>query len=116
MGYIDHVGFDHNSAGFPIYKPLVQSSYGSIVAQPVITSHDAEAQNMPLLVQNLQSLCAGGRRETGNDSNLSQAADLEIPTHEAISDKVLIDLRLVESPNQRPDNAYRCLHSLYHHG
>jgi len=115
MWHIDHVGFDHNGTGYPIYKPLVQSGDGSIIVEPGIAPDDAEAQNMLLLVQNVQSLSDGGRRETGNDSNVSEATNPELPTHEAIADEFLIDLRLVESPNQRPNNAYRGIHSLYQH-
>jgi len=114
MWYIHHVGFNHNGSWFTIYERLVQSCDGSIIVQPVIAPHYAEAENMPLLVQNVQSFSTGSRRETGDDSNLSETANLEIPTHEASADEVLVDLGLVESPNQRPDNAYRRIHLLYH--
>ena len=39
--------------------------------------YDAEAQNMSFLVQNVQLLGACKRRKTGDDSNPSQATDLD---------------------------------------
>jgi len=119
MRHIHHVGFDHSGSRFPIYKRLLQIGDGSIIVEPVISPHDAEAQNMLLLVQNVQSLGAGSCRETRDDLNLSQAADLDLQIpltpYGAVADELLVDLRLVEAPHQRPDHAQRRLHSLDHH-
>lgn len=69
----------------------------------MIPADELDAEYVQLVVELLEALGAGCRRQAGLDVDVAQAADLElVPAHDAVSDEGLVALRLVEAPHQLP--------------
>lgn len=70
--------------------------------KPVVAAEDLDAEDVLVVVEKLQSLGAGGRREAGFHIDFSNAPDPEISAYHAPAYEGFVPLRLVESPHQRP--------------
>lgn len=69
----------------------------------MVAADELDAEDVLVVVEQLEPLRAGGRREAGLDVDLAHAADLEVAAaHDAAADERLVPLRLVEAPHQRP--------------
>ena len=71
--------------------------------EAVVAADELDAEYVLVVVELLEPLGAGGRRQAGPDVDLAEAADLElVPDHDAAADERLVPLRLVEAPHQLP--------------
>lgn len=69
----------------------------------MVAADELDTEDVLFVVQLLEPLGAGGRRQASLDVDLPQAADLEVAAaHDAAADERLVPLRLVEAPHQRP--------------
>lgn len=71
--------------------------------EAVVAADELDAEYVLVVVELLEPLGAGCRRQAGLDVDLAEAADLElVPAHDAAADERLVPLRLVEAPHQLP--------------
>lgn len=70
----------------------------------MITPDDTEAQHMMLIIKNLKPLCAVSCGQPGDDVDLTESAHVPISVDNvAALDKVLVSLRVIESPDHGPN-------------
>ncbi|KAA8517726.1 hypothetical protein F0562_015215 [Nyssa sinensis] len=76
---------------------------GSVIREPVFPSDDTEADDVVLVVEDLEALGAVFCREAGNDVNLAESADVAVPDDDvAALDEVLVGLWIVEAADDGP--------------
>lgn len=69
----------------------------------MVPTQDAEADDVALVVKDLQPLGAVDRREAGDDANLSQGSDVAVAEDDvAALDEVFVCLRVVEAADDGP--------------
>ncbi|CAD5166692.1 unnamed protein product [Musa acuminata subsp. malaccensis] len=112
--HVDHVGFHHHRASASVVV-RVERGHGTVVGEAVLAAHHPEAENVALVVKDLEALRAGGRRQAGDDAHLPQGADVAVPHDDvAALHEVLVRLRPVEAPYHRPHRRHRRRHRLHH--
>lgn len=91
---------------------------GAVVPQPVVPAHDAEAEHVPLVVQNLQPLGARGRREARHHVHLAERADFaRVPADDvAALEELLVGLGVVEAAHYGPHGGDGGVDGLHHRG
>lgn len=90
---------------------------GAVVREAVLAADDAYAEDVPLLVQDLQPLGAALRRQSGDDPNLPEGPHVAVSDDDvAALHEVLVNLRLVEAADHRPDGRDWGDHLLHHGG
>ena len=95
----------------------MESGDGSVVREAVLTADDAEADDVALIVEDLESLGAVIRRKAGDDLDLAESAYVAVADDDVTAlDEVLVSLGIVESPDDRPDRGDRCGDLLDHSG
>jgi len=113
FGNVHDVGFQHNGVNLTVPVELVHGRHGAVVMEPVLAADHAEAEQVVVVVENLEALGAGGRREARNDGDLPDAADAAVAwAHVAALDEVLVLLRIIEASNQGPHRVRRSLDTL----
>lgn len=76
----------------------------------MITTNKLDPENMFLVIEHLQPLGARCGRESRLYINLSNTSNRQITLHNALANKGLVLLWLIEPPNQRP-NLKECTNS-----
>jgi hypothetical protein len=80
-----------------------QTGGSSTDLEAVVPADELDAEYVQVVVELLEALGAGRRRQAGIDVDVAQAAHLElVPAHDAVPDEWLVPLRLVEPPHQLP--------------
>ncbi|CAN6467438.1 unnamed protein product [Victoria cruziana] len=83
----------------------------------MVAAHDAEADDVALVVEDLEALGGAAGGQAGDDAHLSEAADIAVAAHQrAASNEVLVRLGLVEAPDDGPDDADGGLDGLHDGG
>jgi len=115
--HVHNIRFDHQRPGLPVHiADFMESGVGTIVFQAVVSSHDSEAQNVAIVVQNLEPLGAALCWKPRHHANLSRAPHGTVAPHGAATDEMLVRLRFVETPHNGPDVLHRCPNPLDDHG
>lgn len=66
----------------------------------MVSSDNTEADDVPLIVQDLQAFRAAGSGQPGDDADFSKGADIAVPEdHVAALDEVFVGLWVVEAAN-----------------
>lgn len=116
LRHVHSIRFDHQRPRLPVrIADFVESGVGTIVFQAVVSSHDSEAQNVAIVVQNLESLGAALCWKPRNHANLSCTPHGAVSPHGAATDEMLVRLRFVETPHHGPDVLHRCPNPLDDH-
>lgn len=101
MRHVDNVRLHHHRASSA--RRRVQRRHGSVVRKAVVPAHDAEADDVALVVQDLQPLGAADRGQPGYDADLPEGPDVAVSDdHVAALDEVLVRLRVVEAADDGP--------------
>lgn len=115
VGYVHRIRFHHHSTG--TVGRSMERRDRSVIGEAVISSNHAEAQHVPLVVQNLQPLRARPGRQARNDADLAEAADVSVSVYDvAALEKVLVRLRFIETAHDGPHNGYRRVDGLDYGG
>ena len=102
---IDHVGLDHNG---PVavtrgWRRAVEGGDRLVVSQAVVPADDAEADDVALVVEDLEALGAPAGGEAGDDVDLAEGAHVAVSDDDvAALDEVLVGLGVVEAPHDWP--------------
>lgn len=110
---INYIRFKNNRLDLTVIK-TVNGGNRTVVSQAVFAAGDTESGDTLFVVENVESLGAGCRRETGDDIDVSGATDFHLETvfERAAFDEVFVDLRFVEAADDRPDGFGRRVDSL----
>ena len=89
---------------------------GAVVAEAVIPADDAEAEDVAVVVEDLEALGAGGGREARHDGDLADAAHGGAVAGPEVArlDEVLVPLRRGEPAHDGPHGGQRRVHALRH--
>lgn len=103
--HVDHVGL-HNHGASPV-GGLVEGCHGPVVGEPVVAAHDAEADDVPFVVKDLEPLPAHSGGKARDHVDLPHSPDPAVPVDDlAALDEVLVGLRAVEAAHHRPDDRH----------
>ncbi|CAI8608040.1 unnamed protein product [Vicia faba] len=105
-GFVERVRFKNNRPDLAVTViKAVNGGNRTAVSQPVFSAGDTESGDAAFVIENVESLGAGFRRETGDDIDVSGATDfhLEAVLERAAFDEVFVDLRFVEAVDDGPD-------------
>lgn len=70
----------------------------------MVSANDAEAENMTLVVKDLEALCAPGSGEARDDADFTKGTNFTIPNDDVTAfDEVLVSLGIIESADNGPD-------------
>ena len=79
----------------------------------MLTSDDAEPRDMLAVVEDVEPLGAGVRRQAGDDVDLPETSNGHLAALQAaVFDEVLVDLGCVESADDGPDSVHGRVDSL----
>jgi len=82
----------------------MKSSDRTVIIEPVVPTDNAEAHNMALVVEDIEALRAGSRRQSGHDVDFPECADVAVADDDVTAlEKVLVSLGVVESADDGPD-------------
>ena len=99
--HVHHVGLHDHRAGASSGgggSGGVEGGDGAVVGEAVVPAHDAEADDVALVVEDLEALGAPGSGQAGDDVNLPERADVAVPADDmAALHEVLVGLRVVEA-------------------
>lgn len=110
---IDDVGLQDDGIGVTGMRELVNGGEAFVIIKPVLPSHYPKAEDTAFVVQHLQPLRARRRRKSRNDRHLPYGPHSPLSRFEiAFLNEVLVPLRVVELPHQRPHPPHRRLDSL----
>ncbi|KAG0604128.1 hypothetical protein M758_10G147600 [Ceratodon purpureus] len=114
--HIHHIRLQHCGYAPAIDLLLVQSRHRAVILEAMPTLQHPPTENMLLLVQNLQALYTGRRRDAGYHEHLPDAAHATISHYQvARLDELLVHLRLVKCPHYGPHHLHRRWHLLHHY-
>lgn len=119
FGYVDDVRLQHNGVNLTVVGSLelVDGGDGAIVVEAVLAADDAEAEEVVVVVEDLEALGAGGGGEARHDGDLADAADAAVAgAHVAALDEVLVLLRVLEAPDEGPHRVCRRVDALRYDG
>lgn len=86
----------------------VQRRDGPVVQEPVVAADHAEADDVALVVEDLEALRAAVGGQARDDLDLPEGADVAVADDDvAALDEVLVGLRVVEAADHRPDRGHR---------
>ena len=104
-GDVNDVGLDDDGAGG---GAGVKSGDRAVVEEAVVAADHAEADNVALVVEDVEALGADGGGEAGDDVDLAEGPDVAVAEDDvAALDEVLVGLRVVEAPHDGPDGGDR---------
>lgn len=76
----------------------------AVIVEPMVPADDAEADDVSLVVEDLEALGAGPRGEAGDHVDLSESADVAVSDYDlAALEEVLVGLGVVEAADDGPD-------------
>ncbi|CAH9074336.1 unnamed protein product [Cuscuta europaea] len=106
FGNVDDVGLEDDgvNAGAVRSAELVDRRDAAVVVEAVLAADDAEAEDVPVVVEDLEALGAGGSGDAGDDGDLPDAADAAVAGHGAALDEMLVLLGVVEAADEAPDD------------
>lgn len=82
----------------------VKCGDGSVVSEAVVATDHTEAQDVVFVVQNLKAFGTAPCGKAGDDVYLPESPHVSIADdHVAALDEVFVGLRVIESPDHRPD-------------
>lgn len=82
----------------------MESGDGTVIIEPVVPANHAEAHNMLLVVEDIEALGAGSSRQTGDDVDFAEGADVAVADDDvAALEEVLVGLGAVEAADDGPD-------------
>lgn len=121
VGDVDDVGLEDDGVGLGvpgIGEELGDGGDGAVVLESVLAASDAEAEDVVVVVEDLEALDAGGGGEAGDNSDLTDAPDgVAVAGDEAAAlHEVLVTLRAGEAADHRPHRAQRSLDTLRDQG
>ncbi|BAT84031.1 uncharacterized protein HKW66_Vig0115240 [Vigna angularis] len=94
----------------------VEGCDGAVVGEAVIAADHAEANDVALVVEDVEALGADGGREAGDHAHLAERADVAVSQDDvAALHEVLVGLWVVEAPHHGPHGGDR-RRDLLHHG
>ncbi|CAD5197164.1 unnamed protein product, partial [Musa acuminata subsp. malaccensis] len=103
--HVHHVRLHHHRAPLGL---RVEGCDGAVVGEAVLPADHPEAEHVALVVEDLEALPAGRRRQAGHDADLPKGADVTVAVdHVAALHEVLVGLRLVEAAHHRPHHGHR---------
>lgn len=116
LRHVHRVRLQHDGGGPAV--ALVHGGHRPVVPQAVVPADDAESGHAPLVVEDVEPLRAGGRRQTGDDADVTQRADADAEPlpHAAALDEVLVRLGLVEAADDGPHVLRRRVDALREYG
>jgi hypothetical protein len=115
--HVHHVGLHDDGGGVGRGGGRVDGGHREVVLEPVLAAHDAEAEDVALVVQDLEALAAGRRGEARHDAHLAERAHAAVARQQrATPHEPLVRLRLVEPPHHGPHRRGRRRHVLDHRG
>nr|GLL26964.1 hypothetical protein VIGAN_04129500 [Ipomoea trifida] len=98
---INNVGL--HDGGRPA-RVRVEGGDGAVVGEAVVAVDDAEADDVALLVEDLEPLGAAAGGEAGDDADLAEGAHVAVPHDDvAALHEVLVGLRVVEAADHGPN-------------
>jgi len=81
----------------------VEGGDGAVVGEAVIAADHAEANDVALVVEDVQALGADGGREAGDHAHLAERAHVAVAQDDvAALHEMLVGLRVVEAPHHGP--------------
>lgn len=90
---------------------------GPVIVETVVSTDDAKAEDMALVVEDLEALGAEGGGQPRHHLDLSESAHVTIAVDDvAALEEVLVGLRLVESTDHRPDGRDGSVDGMDHGG
>ncbi|KAF5453717.1 hypothetical protein F2P56_028600 [Juglans regia] len=90
---------------------------GPVIVETVVPTDDAKAEDVALVVEDLEALGAGGGGQSRHHLDLSDSAHVTVAVDDvAALEEVLVGLRLVESSDQGPDGRDGSVDGLDHSG
>ncbi|CAH9126609.1 unnamed protein product, partial [Cuscuta epithymum] len=103
---VDDVGLEDDgvNAGAVGSPELVDRRDAAVVVEAVLAADDAEAEDVLVVVEDLEALGAGGGGDAGDDGDLPDAADAAVSGHGAALDEMLVLLGVVEAADEAPDD------------
>lgn len=105
---IDGVGLNDDGFISAVGRRWVKCCDGSVVGEAVVAADHAEAEDVVFVVENLEPFSAAACGKAGDDVDLPERSDVAIADdHVAALYEVLVGLRVVESPDHRPDGGDR---------
>ena len=119
FGYVDDVRFQNNGVNLTVVGvlELVDGGDGAVVVEAVFAADDAEAEEVLVVVEDLEALGAGGGGEARDDGDFTDAADAAVAgAHVAALDEVLVLLRVLEAPDEGPHRVCRRVDALRYDG
>ncbi|KAL4296625.1 hypothetical protein GQ457_12G008340 [Hibiscus cannabinus] len=100
--HVHHVRFHHHGS-IPRSR-RVEGRHRPVVSQPMVSTHDAEAENVTLVVEDLEALRAPCRGESRDDVDFTKGTDFTVSDDDvAALDKVLVSLGVIEATDNGPD-------------
>lgn len=77
---------------------------GAVISEAVVAADHAEAEDVALVVEEVEALGADGGGEAGDDVDFTEGADVAVAEDDvAALDEVLVGLRVVEAADDGPD-------------
>lgn len=110
---IDDVRLQNDGVNAILTPPkLVDRRDATVVVEAVLAADDPEAEDVLLVVEDLEALGAGGGRNAGDHRDLPDAPHAAVANHPAALDEMLVLLRVIEPPHERPHHARRRVNML----
>ncbi|KAF7825493.1 protein BZR1-like protein 2-like [Senna tora] len=92
----------------PVAVAAVQGGDGAVIGEAVVPADDAEAEDVALVVEDVEALGAGRSGEARDDVDLTESTDVAVANEDAAGlDEVLVGLGVVESADDGPDGGER---------
>ena len=111
--HIHNEGLDHHCPGPSSGR--VKRHDRPVIVEPVITADDTEADDVALIVEDLEPLGAWPGGESRHHVDLTERAYVAVTVYDvAALDKVLVRLRVVEAADNRPYHRDGRVYGLHH--
>ena len=73
----------------------------------MVSTDDAETENVMHVVKDLETFCAPGGREARDDVDFTEGTNITIPNNDVTAlDEVLVSLGVIEAADHGPDGGY----------
>jgi len=93
----------------------VESGDGAVVGEAVVPADDAEADDVALVVEDLEALGAPRCGEAGDDVDFPERPDVAVASNDVTAlHEVLVGLRVVKAPHDGPHGGHRGGDLLHH--
>lgn len=102
--HVHRVRLHHHRPALVAAVSGMEGGDGAVIGEAVVPADDAEAEDVALVVEDVEALGAGGGREAGDDVDLTKSANVAVADEDVAGlDEVLVGLGVVESADDGPD-------------